>query len=90
MRRARILLPVLEKIGPVHITDGWWSNPIRNDIPEEFLENVLEMCGFDRSLWEEGYYKREYNISSRKIKYRTIDRRRKCGRKKSIRNSGCC
>ncbi len=63
MRRARILLPVLEKIGPVHITDGWWSNPIRNDIPEEFLENVLEMCGFDRSLWEEGYYKRKYNIS---------------------------
>lgn len=63
MKKARILLPVLEKIGPVHITDGWWSDPIRNDIPEEFLENVLEMCGFDRSLWEEGYYKREYNIS---------------------------
>ncbi len=63
MRKARILLPVLEKIGPVHITDGWWSNPIRNDIPEEFLENVLEMCDFDRSLWEEGYYKRKYNIS---------------------------
>ncbi len=63
MRKARILLPVLEKIGPVHITDGWWSNPIRNDIPEEFLENVLEMCDFNRSLWEEGYYKRKYNIS---------------------------
>lgn len=63
MRRARILLPLLEKIGPVHITDGWWSNPIRNDIPEEFLENILEMYGFDRSPWEEGDYKREYNIS---------------------------
>lgn len=63
MRRAKILLPVLEKIEPVHITDGWWSNPIRDDLPEEFLTAVLEMCGFNRELWEEGYYKREYNIS---------------------------
>jgi hypothetical protein len=63
MRRAKILLPVLEKIGPVHITDGWWSNPIREDLPEEFFNAVLEMCGFRRELWEKGYYKSEYNIS---------------------------
>ena len=63
MRKAKILLPVLDEIGPVHITDESWGNPIREDIPEEFLECVLEMCGFRRSLWEEGYYKREYNIS---------------------------
>jgi hypothetical protein len=55
--------PVLEKIGPVHITDCWWSNPIREDLPEEFFNAVLEMCGFRRELWEAGYYKREYNIS---------------------------
>ena len=63
MKKARILLPVLDRIGPVHITDEQWSNPIRGDIPEEFLECVLEMCGFRRTLWEEGYYKSEYNIS---------------------------
>ena len=63
MRRAKILLPVLEKIGPVHIKDGWWSNPIRDDLPEEFLIAALEMCGFRRELWEKGYYEREYNIS---------------------------
>ncbi len=63
MRRAKILLPVLEEIGPVHITDGCWSNPIRDDLPEAFLTSALEMCGFRRELWEEGYYIREYNIS---------------------------
>ena len=63
MRKARILLPVLEKIGQVHITDGRWSNPIRDDLPEEFLDGALKACDFDRQLWEEGYYKSEYNIS---------------------------
>ncbi len=63
IKKAKILLPVLEEIGPVHITDGWWSDPIRDDIPEAFLVSVLEMCGFDRELWEEGYYKDKYNIS---------------------------
>ena len=63
MRKARILLPVLKKIGQVHITDGRWSNPIRDDLPEEFLDGALKACDFDRQLWEEGYYKSEYNIS---------------------------
>lgn len=62
MRKARILLPVLKKIGAVHITDGWWSNPIREDVPKEFLDCILKMCEFDRSLFEEGYYNRKYNI----------------------------
>ena len=63
MRKAKIFLPVLEKTGPVYITDGRWSNPIREDVPEEFLNSVLEMCRFRKDLWEEGYYEREYNIS---------------------------
>lgn len=62
MRKAGILLPVLEEIGAVHITDGWWSNPIRRDVPKEFLDSILKMCKFDRSLFEEGYYNRDYNI----------------------------
>ncbi|MBO6162943.1 MAG: helix-turn-helix transcriptional regulator [Eubacterium sp.] len=72
MRRARILLPVLEEIGPVHITDGRWSNPVRNDLPEEFLNAVLEMCGFRRELWEEGHYEREYNVSNIKSGLETV------------------
>ena len=62
MRKARILLAVLEDNGPVHITDGWWSNPIRDDIPEKVLSAILEMCRFDRELWEKGCYKRKYDI----------------------------
>ena len=62
MSSARIMLPILEKSGAVHITDGWWSHPIRDDIPEEVLSGILEMCGFRRDLWEKGEYKASYNI----------------------------
>lgn len=63
MQKARIMLPILEKNAPVHITDGWWSNPIRDDIPEKVLEGILEMCNFQRDLLEEGYYKDKYTTS---------------------------
>ena len=63
MKKARIFLAVLEQNGPVHMTDGWWSNPIRDDIPEKVFSAILEMCGFSKDLWKEGYYKGEYNIS---------------------------
>ncbi len=62
MSSARIMLPILEKSGAVHITDGWWSHPIRDDIPEEVLSEILKKCGFERDLWEQGYYKDRYNI----------------------------
>ena len=62
MRKARILLPVLEKIGPVHLTDGGCENPISDDLPEEFLNAVLEAWGFGREAWEKGYYEREYHV----------------------------
>ena len=61
MRKARIMLPILEKIGPVHLTDGWWSNPVRDDIPEEILTGYLSYNGYSRELFDEGYYKREYS-----------------------------
>ncbi|MDE6663094.1 MAG: helix-turn-helix transcriptional regulator [Lachnospiraceae bacterium] len=63
MKKARIILPVLEQYGPVHITDGEWANAIRDDISEEVLSAFLQMCGFDPELWKAGYYKKEYNIS---------------------------
>ncbi len=63
MRKSRIILPILEKVGKVHITDGNWSNPIRSDLSDRFLDGVLKMCNFKQDLWEEGYFKREYNIS---------------------------
>ena len=61
MRKARIILPLLEKHGPIHVTDGWWSNPIREDIPEVILSGILQMCGFKPELWKDGYYKRNFN-----------------------------
>ncbi len=63
MKKASIILPVLESNGPVHITDGWWSNPIRTDISSEVQAAILKMCDFDPTLWEEGYYKDKYNVT---------------------------
>lgn len=62
MKKARIILPLLEEHGPVHITDGRWGNPIREDIPDEIFSGIFEMCGFIRELWEGGYYKKSYNM----------------------------
>lgn len=62
MSRARIMLPILESNDPVHLTDGCWSHPIRDDIPEKVLDGILEMCGFERNLWEDGYYKDRYTV----------------------------
>lgn len=64
MEKARIMLPLLKKYGAVHITDDRWSNPIREDIPDEILAGILEMCHFDPELFKRGYYKNTYNISS--------------------------
>ncbi|MBD5522289.1 MAG: helix-turn-helix transcriptional regulator [Lachnospiraceae bacterium] len=63
MKKARIILPVLEQYGPVHITDGKWANAIRDDISEEVLSAILQMCGFDPELWKDDYYKRKISIS---------------------------
>ena len=62
MRRASIILPVLESKGPVHLTDGCWLHPIRDDIPKELQSAILEMCEFKPELWEEGYYKDKYTV----------------------------
>ena len=64
MRAAKIVLPVLEKIGPVHITDESWSGPLRKDVPEEFLECVLEKNYIERTLWEEGINKEKLTVIS--------------------------
>lgn len=63
MKKSRIILPVLEKNGAVHLTDGKWANAIRQDIPKEVLSGILQMCEFDPELWKNGYYKREYTPS---------------------------
>ena len=36
MAKAKIVLPHLEN-EKLHLTDGWWSNPLRDDFPEELL-----------------------------------------------------
>ncbi len=46
MKKAKIILPVLEK-GAIHLTDGNWANEPRKDIPRE----ILQMCGFQEDQW---------------------------------------
>lgn len=58
MKKAKIILPVLEK-GAIHLTDGNWANEPRKDIPRE----ILQMCGFREDLWEKGYYGRTNNCA---------------------------
>ena len=63
MKKARIILPVLQENKAVHITDGDWFNTIRGDIPENVLSSILKMCGFKRDLWQRGYYKDKNNTA---------------------------
>ena len=63
MNKAKIILPLLNEFKEVHVTDGWWSNPIREDIPEKILAGIMQMCGFKEDLFKDGYYKDNYNIS---------------------------
>lgn len=58
MKKAKIILPVLEK-GGIHLTDGRCTNPPREDVPEE----VLLMCDFKPDLWREGCYRSENNCA---------------------------
>lgn len=58
MKKAKIILPVLE-MGQIHLTDGRWANPPREDVPEE----VLLMCDFEPDLWREGYYRSTNNCA---------------------------
>lgn len=64
MGKAKILLPLLKETGPVHLTDGRWSDPIRDDIPEKILGGYLKFYGYSRELFDEGKYREEYNTSS--------------------------
>lgn len=51
MKKAKMILPVLEK-GEIHFNDGHWTNPPGEDASEE----EILMCGFKPDLWREGYY----------------------------------
>lgn len=55
MRKSKIMLPILEKAGPVHLTDGSWANPIREDIPEEVINGILECLCISKEALEIGY-----------------------------------
>lgn len=57
MKKAKRILPVLEK-GKIHLTDGRWGNPPREDVSEE----VILMCGFKPDLLREGYYGTSFSI----------------------------
>lgn len=59
MGKAKLILPVLEK-GKIHLTDGRWANPPREDVPKE----ILLMCDFKPDLWKEGYYRNENNCAN--------------------------
>ena len=60
MRAAKIMLPILEKTGPVHLTDKSWANPIRDDIPKEVTEGILKVMFVTKEAFEKGYIKDRY------------------------------
>lgn len=60
MRAAKLLLPILEKTGPVHLTDGNWGNSIREDIPEEVSDAILESLYITKEAFKLGFRKEMY------------------------------
>ena len=58
--KARIILEMLEEYGPLHMTDDHWSNPIRDDLPEEAVSAILDAYEMKRDLWKEGRYEDKY------------------------------
>lgn len=60
MRAARIILPILEKTGPIHLTDGNWANPIREDIPVEVRDGILDTLCITKEAFKLGYRKEVY------------------------------
>ena len=63
MKKARIMLPILKENGPVHLTDGKWANPVREDIPKAVYLGILEMCDLNEDSHKKGRYKELYNTS---------------------------
>lgn len=66
MHKAKKILPVLNE-APVHLTDEWWSNPLRDDVPEivkETRKNVVEiLCGIKRVTFYEEDNEKRYILS---------------------------
>ena len=54
MERAQRVLPIL-KDGPIHITDGHWSNKVRKDVPAELIESLHLSLGYKE--WVKKYDK---------------------------------
>ena len=52
MKRAKVILPILEK-GPIPITDGQWANKVRKDVPKELIETLGISLPYQ--LWLEKY-----------------------------------
>ena len=69
IKKARIILPILEKLGPIHMADGRTAHPVRNDIPDELLTAALEIWGYHRRLFNEGYYKQPSDYSVYKFRH---------------------
>lgn len=62
MKKAKVMLPILDKLGPIHLVDGRLLNPVRADIPEELLEGYISCMGYNRELLDSGYYESSYNV----------------------------
>ena len=61
---------------PVHLTDEWWSNPLRDDVPEIIKEtgkNVVEiLCGIKRVTSYEKDNEKRYILSIRACSHKTL------------------
>ncbi len=73
MRDSKIMLPILEKYGKIHLADGKRvkNQPVREDIPEEVKDGIIEMFNLSKRGVEAGYFKDWYNFN--RIEYSLPD-----------------
>ena len=56
MNKARKILPVLEKTGPVYLDEAWVSAPVKDNYPLDLINALIEELGLDKTKWEKGQY----------------------------------
>ena len=69
MNRAKIILPVLEETGEVHLTNGRWVKAGKDNIPNLLISGIRKIYGLNpdtevkiNSFWKKGCYLEKYDI----------------------------
>lgn len=59
MRWARDVLPILEKNGPIHLSEEWIGTPIKDSYPVELINVLIKELSMDKTEWEKGACKKK-------------------------------